>query len=62
MAEKEIPEWLRKKRMGTLSLEEYGQELDRKVAAGEMTPEEAEDEWQDYRNRGEGRWGWSWQR
>lgn len=53
MADKEIPEWLRKKMAGTLSPEEYGQVLDRKVEAGELTPEEAENEWQDYMHRGE---------
>lgn len=35
--------------------------LDREIAEGKITPEEADDEWQDFMTRGEGRWGWSWQ-
>lgn len=53
--EKQIPEWLRKKMMGTLSPEEYGQILDRKIENGEISPAEAEDEWQDYTHRDYGR-------
>lgn len=49
-----IPEWLLKKmREGTMSAEEYGQILDRKVESGELTPAEAEDEYQDYLHRDE---------
>ena len=32
------------------------------IANGEMTVDEAEDEYQDWMNRNEGRYGWSWQR
>ena len=46
-----IPEWLRKKMLGTLTSEEYGQGLDRKVAAGEISVEEAEDEYQWFTHR-----------
>ena len=48
--EKQIPEWLRKKMAGTLSPEEYGQVLDRKVESGEITADEAEHEYQDFVN------------
>lgn len=30
------------------------------IANGEMTPQEAEDEWQDFMNRDEGKYGWGW--
>lgn len=42
--------------------EAYGRMLDEKVARGELTPQEAEDEYQDFLLHGEGRYGWSWQR
>ena len=36
--------------------------LDRDLAEGKITAEEADDEYQDWMNRGEGRYGWTWQR
>ena len=45
----EIPDWLRRKMFGTLTPEEYGKVLEKKIAAGEMTPEEA------FRLTGEGK-------
>lgn len=54
----EIPDWLRRKMFGTLTPEEYGKVLEKKIADGQMTPEEAEMEWQDYTHRDEGRPEW----
>lgn len=54
----EIPKWLLKKMNGTLTPDEYGKVLDQKIASGEITPEEAEMDWQDYTHRDQGRAEW----
>ena len=45
-----------------VSKEQMEAELDRKLAAGEITSQEAEDEWQDFMHRGmdsfQGVYGW----
>ena len=50
----EIPEWLRKKmvpgRVRRMTKEELAAKLDEQVKNGEITPEEAEDEWQNFVN------------
>ena len=45
-----------------MTKEELDAKLKAQIAAGEITPDEAEDEWHDFVERGEGRWGWGWTR
>ena len=45
-----------------MTIQELDAILSEKIAKGEMTPEEAEQEYHDFADSGEGRWGWGWER
>jgi hypothetical protein len=45
-----------------MTKEELVQMLEAQVASGEITADEAEQEYRDFIESGEGRWGWGWER
>ena len=43
-----------------MTKQELDEKLREQIANGEITADEAEDEYHDFVERGEGRWGWRW--